>query len=372
MLAETLPGLAVRTIPMGIPLPPPIDPVSGRAFRRQYAIPQSAPLLGSFGFQTPIKRTDAVLRAMAEDVLADAHLVIGGEMAAGSGLEALASELGVESRVRFLGYLPFDAFQAAIAAVDLCLNLRYPTAGETSASLLRTLALGRPAVVSDHAQAADIADALVVKIPVGDGEAQALTETLADLLGDRARLEAMGTAARRHIAERHRLEDAATAVALACAELGNAPPLDPPPPNPPRPSSLILGTLPGRLVVDYDEPWQEGERARVSITLHNDSTGVWLAGERGPGGIALEMRLESGGHDSLAGTPWLGLPVDLAPGDSYRWEKTIRRPLGAARFHVEPHVFGRRELSRLGGPVWTRELIGNVPDDRNSAPGVAA
>ena len=68
----------------------------------------------------------------------------------------VAEELGVADRVHITGFLDFDEFAAAIAACDLCLNLRYPTAGETSAALLRTLALGRPTVVSDYAQFAEL------------------------------------------------------------------------------------------------------------------------------------------------------------------------------------------------------------------------
>ena len=59
---------------------------------------------------------------------------------------------------------------AAISATDLCLNLRYPTAGETSASLLRILAVGRPVVVSDYADFGDLPADLAVHIPPGEGE----------------------------------------------------------------------------------------------------------------------------------------------------------------------------------------------------------
>ncbi|RMH22172.1 MAG: glycosyltransferase, partial [Acidobacteria bacterium] len=216
MLVEELPGVRVRAMPMGIPLPPPLAEQAGRAFRRRLAVPETAPLLGTFGFQTPMKRTRSVLAALASPELAGAYLLVGGEVAPVLDLKGEARRLGVASRVRFLGFLPYADFEAAIAASDLCLNLRYPTAGETSASLLRILALGKPAVVSDYAQSAELEAGGVVKVPVGEDETPALVAILGRLLADRRRLVELGRAARAYVAAHHRPADAAAAVVAAC------------------------------------------------------------------------------------------------------------------------------------------------------------
>lgn len=376
MLRESLPDLAVEAISMGVPVPPAIDEASGRAFRARHGIPSDAPLLGSFGFQTPIKRTDVILEALAEPELADAWLVIGGEMVPGAPLIETAEALGVSDRVRFLGYLPFDELEAAIAAVDLCLNLRYPTAGETSASLLRTLALGRPAVVSDYAQSSDLSDDIVIKIPVGEGESAALRTNLADLLRDRDRLNAMGQAARQHMCERHQPADAAAAVVAACRRWRGAEPLGDQPPSVPQATSLTLvpltcgltirlspdGGPPNGIVLPLGgEPvaglWRPGSRCRFVVDLVNESEGVWLAGERGPGGVALEVRMVAGERDHMSRSSWPGLPVDLAPGDRHRFQFTLRRPLGETHIRIEPHALGREGFSCLGGVRWDRTFV---------------
>ena len=170
-LAAEDPELRVRVVPMGVPLPAAADREAGLAFRRRLGIPDGAPVLGSFGFQTPIKRTFRAVEALAAPELAAVHLLVVGESprvpeadGAESGdralgeLEDLARELGVADRVHETGFVPWRDFEAAIGACDLCLNLRYPTAGETSASLLRVLAAGRPAVVSDYAQFRELPD----------------------------------------------------------------------------------------------------------------------------------------------------------------------------------------------------------------------
>ncbi|HRC88141.1 MAG TPA: glycosyltransferase family 4 protein, partial [Thermoanaerobaculia bacterium] len=208
-IAEDAPEVPLAVVPMGIPLPPPADPAAGLAFRRRLSIPPDAPLLGSFGFQTPIKRTGVAIAALAHPRLAGAHLLVVGQSSPALDLEAEARRAGVAERVHQLGFVSFEEFEAAIAAVDVCLNLRYPTAGETSASLLRVLAVGRPALVSDYAQFADLPDAVALKVPLGEAELAELVLRLSALLEDRERLAAMSRAARELVAREHAPERAA-------------------------------------------------------------------------------------------------------------------------------------------------------------------
>jgi len=297
------------------------------------------------------------IRALARPGLEHTHLLIVGEASKGLELEEEARRAGVAGRVHVLGFLPFEDFEAAIAAVDLCLNLRYPTAGETSASLLRVLAAGRPAIVSDFAQFADLPAEIALRVPLGDEEPEALAGLLRQVLADPGRLRAMGRAAREHVRARHAPERAADAVVEACRELGM---LEPPGDDPqgfpavPSPSSLAWGRLPGELeVAGAETPWPEGERRRLRIRLRNTGFARWLAGVSGPGGVAVVVKLfVDGGEDLLEGRPWLALPRDLAPGEEVRFETDVRRPPGPAHLWIEPHLFGGLGFSKLGGPLW--------------------
>ena len=151
--------------------------------------------------------------------------MIAGEVAGVLDYDGLADELGVTERVHVTGFLDYSDFERAITACDLCLNLRYPTAGETSASLLRVLALGRPAVVSDFAQFAELPDDLALKVPLGEGEEVALAEAAGAVVADPARLAAMGQAARDHVRDAHDPPAAAAPIGAALAELAR---LEPP------------------------------------------------------------------------------------------------------------------------------------------------
>lgn len=371
-VAEDEPDLAVRVVPMGVPLPPAADPAAASAFRRRYGLSAEVPLLGSFGFQTKIKRTLIALAALAQPPLEDARLLIVGEVAHELDYQAEARRLGVAGRVVVTGFVGYDEFLAAIAATDLCLNLRYPTAGETSASLLRVLACGRPALVSDYAQFAELPDEVAVKAPLGgaavgsdgddeEAEARALAAAAAELLARRERLREMGEAAREYVRVRHDPEAAAKALVAACRELGQREPPGGEPSPPPPPTTLTCRRLAGAIeVAGAERPWPEGERRTLRVTLRNRGPERWLAARRGTGGVALQVQLnamrDGRWDDLLAGLPWLPLPVDLAAGEAATVEVDVRRPPRPARLRVEGRLVGVAGFADLGGPSWEAEL----------------
>ena len=57
-----------------------------------------------------------------------------------------------------------------MAACDVLVNLRYPTMGETSGSVIRALSLGKPMLVSDVGWFGELPDDVVLKIPVDEYE----------------------------------------------------------------------------------------------------------------------------------------------------------------------------------------------------------
>jgi glycosyltransferase involved in cell wall biosynthesis len=356
-LREEEPGWAVREIPMPVPLPPPADRAAGLELRRRLGIPDAAPVLGSFGFQTPMKRTHVVVKALTDPRLAGAHLLVAGEVSPYVNLAGLVAKLGVADRVHLMGYLPFAGLEQAIAAADLCVNLRYPTAGETSASLLRILALGCPAVVSDYAQFRDLPDDAVLKVPIADGdEAAAMAEKLAELLAGPEALRRLGETARAHVAREHDPERAAAALATACGELASLPPPAPRAAAPPRPTSLTWSAMPGRLEVEGATNWEPGERRTLRFRLHNDSRARWLAADRGQGGLALRVEVEGPRAESVGGLHWLPLPHDLLPGDDHTFALPLRRPLGPTLLRVVPRLLEMGDLPRFGGPYWEGEV----------------
>jgi len=171
--------------------PAPADP----ALREEFAIPADAPVIGTVGNLRPVKDTPCLLRAFAALPEPNAVLLIVGDGEEGPALQALAGELGVAERVRFLGRR--DDVRRLLPLLDVFV-LSSQTEG-ISVALLEAMACGRPAVVTDTGGNPEvcIAGETGLLVPVGDPEA--LSRSLAELLGSRDRRHAMGEAARARV-----------------------------------------------------------------------------------------------------------------------------------------------------------------------------
>ena len=86
-----------------------------------------------------------------------AHLLLAGAVPEHYDLRGDIERHGLESQVTLTGYVPTDeAFTGNIAACDVALNLRWPTAREMSGPWLRCLAAGKPTVIVDLAHLANV------------------------------------------------------------------------------------------------------------------------------------------------------------------------------------------------------------------------
>jgi glycosyltransferase involved in cell wall biosynthesis len=135
-----------------------IDGRRARA-RARYGIPDTAAVFGCFGGLTPEKRVPQILDAFGA-VQAHAplvHLLLAGSTAEHYDVRSDVTRRGLESSVTVAGYVETDdRLTDVIAACDVTLNLRWPTARETSGPWLRCLAAGRASIVIDLSHMADV------------------------------------------------------------------------------------------------------------------------------------------------------------------------------------------------------------------------
>jgi glycosyltransferase involved in cell wall biosynthesis len=196
-ILDRCPGADVRRIRMGIPLPPI---VSREEARKKLGLPREGLLLASFGLVTPEKRIPVALRALKRLKVAGVratYALVGGAVPHYDPL-AEARELEISDDVRVVGRVAEDDFSLYAFASDVCLNLRYPSAGETSATLLRLLACGRPVVVTDQCSARDFPDDVVARSRL-EGDEDGLYCDLMDLLRAEGRRERLSESARRFV-----------------------------------------------------------------------------------------------------------------------------------------------------------------------------
>jgi glycosyltransferase involved in cell wall biosynthesis len=121
-------------------------------------IPDDAVLFGVFGGLTPEKRIPQILEAMRRIAphAPSARLLLAGAAAPHYDVHAGIAANGLQDRVTVTGYLDEDDLTAYLAACDVSVNLRWPTARETSGAWLRALAAGLPAISTDLAHLEDV------------------------------------------------------------------------------------------------------------------------------------------------------------------------------------------------------------------------
>jgi glycosyltransferase involved in cell wall biosynthesis len=129
------------------------------AVRAKYGIATDAVVFGCFGGLTPEKRLPQILAAFRATLphAPDARLLLAGAAAAHYDVGADIAAHGLTDRVTRTGYLDADAdLTDHLAACDVTLNLRWPTARETSGPWLRALAAGRPTIITDLIHMGDV------------------------------------------------------------------------------------------------------------------------------------------------------------------------------------------------------------------------
>jgi glycosyltransferase involved in cell wall biosynthesis/SAM-dependent methyltransferase len=179
-----------------------ISPVDRFAYRDRLGVEEDTPLIGIFGHLKPYKRIAESLRAFRRLLRVEprAKMILVGEKHPDFQLDSLIRTLDLWGSVRVLGFTPIEDFAGYIAASDIVLNLRYPTVGETSGSLLRALGLGRAVVVSEIGAFAELPDDICLKVPVGAGEEDLIFEYLNLLVSRQVVARSLGARAHAYVA----------------------------------------------------------------------------------------------------------------------------------------------------------------------------
>jgi glycosyltransferase involved in cell wall biosynthesis/SAM-dependent methyltransferase len=173
------------------------------AWRYRLGLDEATPLIGIFGFLKPYKRIAESLRAFRRllRVAPAAKMILVGEPHPEFPLQPLIHTLGLSAAVRVMGFAPIRDFTGYMAACDIVLNLRYPTVGESSGSLLRALGLGKAVLVSAIGAFREFPDDVCLQVPVGAGEEETIFEYM-NLLSSRPDVaRALGERAARYVKE---------------------------------------------------------------------------------------------------------------------------------------------------------------------------
>lgn len=317
--ADRLASFGVET-PIHV-VPHPYVPEARRfdreAIRTRLGFAASHRVIGFFGFLTSAKRGEVVLEAFQKARERDPALAL---LIVGEPAPNIDRSLLDGPGIVATGYVDDVDFPSYYAAADRLVNLRYPTAGETSGTLIRALDSGKPVAVSDYAQFAELPESCVVRIPLGKDELERLVAFFLDDLPDPS------------AAQRAWLESHATLEATADGYLRAMAGGEPPARTAPR-ADATLAVFPTLELLDARV---EGRRITLDV-LNRGETVLQTRTYGRPEYRLIASTFSSGAHVQ---DRWLALPGDLGPGQ---------------RTSVEMEAFGAPDEVRL------RHALQDVP-----------
>lgn len=192
---------------------PPLPASTPAEARRVLGLPPEGFLISSFGLVTRAKRIEQAIEAFRSFALRrpEARFLIVGEVQKGFPLEKLTAESGLKNKIIITGHQPMDRFYLYMLASDVVVNLRFPSTGEISGTLIRTLGMGKPVLVSNTGPFVEFPEHTVARIDLGPPEIQQMAGTFELLAGQPQLREAMGRFAREHVEQTYTLRAEAAA-----------------------------------------------------------------------------------------------------------------------------------------------------------------
>jgi len=172
------------------------------------------PLIGCFGHLNMNKRIPQLLEAFASlrRRMPGARLLLVGSSGERFDVDRRLERLGLGEGVERLPYVPEERMWSLMAACDVLVNLRFPTMGETSGSVVRALSLGKALVVSDVGWFSEVPDGVALKVPVDELEVPMLEAAIAF---GAEHADELGAAARSYVEREHALDRVADAYVAA-------------------------------------------------------------------------------------------------------------------------------------------------------------
>lgn len=214
LVSHHAPGATLHEIPHLLEIPE--IPGAGEIadLKSRHALGSRTFLFGVFGHLRESKRLPAVLRAFQRArASADIALLVAGEFVSKDLERSVAPLLLGErsgDRILRVGHTSERDFWLHAAAVDACINLRYPAAGESSGIGIRLMGLGKPVLMTAGFETSRFPEDACLRVDPGPAEEDMLVEYMTWLARFPADARTFGDRAAAHIREFHNPERVAT------------------------------------------------------------------------------------------------------------------------------------------------------------------
>ena len=216
-------GRRVEVVYDGVEVPPAVSAEERLRARRRWGIAENEQLFGCVGYLLPEKGQEILIRAWpaVRRESAKCRLLLAGDGASRSMLEALARELGVADAVTFTGFV--EKVSEVYVALD---GFLFPSLAEPlGSSMLDALARGLPTVGLARGAVPEVIEDGVNGLLVERPDPAAFASAIVRLLSDPALAARFGAAARRTTELRfsvdHMVEETLRIYREICEERGH-------------------------------------------------------------------------------------------------------------------------------------------------------
>lgn len=205
LVREHVPAANVYEIPHLFELPSQLPPESEVIrWRAAHGIASHTFLMGVFGHLRESKRLHALLRAFERArKVTEMKLLIAGEFGSSDLARSIAPLIHGDSGIIRKGYLEERDFWLCASAVDACVNLRFPMAGETSGIAMRLMGIAKPVILSAGEETSRFPEAACLRVDPGECEEEMLTNYLVWLAQYPSDARAVGQRAAEYIRAQH-------------------------------------------------------------------------------------------------------------------------------------------------------------------------
>jgi len=176
-------------------------------WRQRWGVEPGSFLFGVFGYLRESKRLTAVLESFAEvhRVCPKTTLLVAGDFVS-TDLERAVEPMLCAPGVLRRPHLDEREFWLAAGAVDACINLRYPAAGETSGIAIRLMGLGKATMLTESLECSRFPEDACIRIAPGVAERDSLREHMTMVASMPEVAAAIGERAAAHIRAHHGAE----------------------------------------------------------------------------------------------------------------------------------------------------------------------
>lgn len=141
------------------------------SLRKKYGYTKDELIIASFGIVAATKRNKEIIMAITPLLKKNRnikYLVVGGDVSRNNEYsnecKRVIDENGLSEQIQFTGYVSENDLMEYMELTDICVNLRYPYNGESSAAFARLLGMGKAIVVNRIGDFDEVPDDACVKI----------------------------------------------------------------------------------------------------------------------------------------------------------------------------------------------------------------